>query len=133
MKKAFHILLISYYLFGTFCLPLSNFALVSDLPQMYQHCKETEDKDLTPIDFVTDHLINLDSFFDKHTNGDDQKPHKSNEITFHYTFIQIFQKADIFEFKNNSLVVNSLKLINFKDNMYSHICTSCVFRPPILV
>lgn len=133
MNKATNIFLLVYYLFGTFCLPMSNFALVSDLPQMYHHCKDTEDKDLTPTDFVTDHLLNFDRLFDKHNHGDDQKPHKNSEITFHNAIIQIFQKPEIFEFKNNVIVVSNLKVTNFKKDMYSHILTSCIFRPPILV
>lgn len=46
------------------------------LPEMYRHCKATEDKDMTPIDFITDHLINIDCMFDNHKNGDEQKPHQ---------------------------------------------------------
>ena len=41
---------------------------------MYKHCKSTEDKDMTPLDFITDHLINIDGIFDKHDNEDEQKP-----------------------------------------------------------
>ena len=69
------ILLLSYYLLGTVCLPLGNFSFGNDLPEMYRHCKAHEDKDMTPLDFVTDHLVNIDGIFDKHCNGDRQKPH----------------------------------------------------------
>ena len=53
---------------------------------MYQHCKATEDKDMTPLDFITDHLINIDGIFDKHDNGDEQKPH--TPIQLHRTLAQ---------------------------------------------
>ena len=43
---------------------------------MYAHCKTTEDKDLSVLDFISDHLINIDGLFDAHNNGDHQKPHK---------------------------------------------------------
>lgn len=49
--------------------------MLNDLPEMYRHCKAIEDKDMTPLDFITDHLINIDGIFDKHENGDEQKPH----------------------------------------------------------
>ncbi len=75
MTKAINIFLLSFYSFGTFCLPFGDFSMLCDLPQMYRHCKETEDKDMTPIDFITDHLVNIDGLFDKHDNGDEQKPH----------------------------------------------------------
>jgi hypothetical protein len=75
MKQITGILFIAYYLSGTFCLPLGDFYTLTDLPAMYRHCKETEDKDLTPFDFIKDHLLNIDCLFDKHGEGDDQKPH----------------------------------------------------------
>ncbi len=55
---------------------MGNFSVLKDLPEMYRHCKETEDKDMTPLDFITDHLINIDGLFDKHEHGDEQKPHQ---------------------------------------------------------
>ena len=36
---------------------------------------------MTPFDFIKDHLINIDGLFDKHEDGDDQKPH--SPIQFH--------------------------------------------------
>lgn len=54
---------------------MGDFSMFVNLPSMYKHCHDTEDKDMTPIDFVTDHLVNIDGVFDKHDNGDEQKPH----------------------------------------------------------
>ncbi len=67
-----------FYSLGTFCLPMGDFSMLSDLPEMYRQCKATEDKDMTPIDFITDHLVNIDGLFDKHECGDEQKPHTPN-------------------------------------------------------
>lgn len=69
------IVLISYYFLGTVCLPQGDFSFGAELPEMYRHCKSQEDKDMTPLDFVTDHLVNIDGIFDTHCNGDKQKPH----------------------------------------------------------
>lgn len=38
---------------------------------------------MTPIDFITDHLVNIDGLFDKHENGDEQKPHTPNQTQHH--------------------------------------------------
>ena len=54
---------------------MGDFSMLNELPEMYSHCKATEDKDMTPLDFITDHLVNIDGLFDKHENGDKQKPH----------------------------------------------------------
>lgn len=62
---------------------MGDFSMLEDLPDMYRNCKATEDKDMTNFDFLTDHLINIDGLFDKHSNGDKQKPHQSNQISHH--------------------------------------------------
>ena len=101
---------------------------------MYQNCKETEDKDMTPLDFVTDHLINIDSLFDKHDNGDEQKPHKSNDYTLHHSTNQFFQEMKNIEFKSNKIVISNTVLIpDFKNTIYSHNPISSIFRPPIFI
>ncbi|OJW81790.1 MAG: hypothetical protein BGO69_14890 [Bacteroidetes bacterium 46-16] len=58
---------------------MGNFSMLKALPDMYRICKATEDKDMSPLDFITDHLINIDGLFDKHTNGDEQKPHQNSQ------------------------------------------------------
>ena len=81
--KFFLCIFLVYWAFGMFALPNMNFSALQDIPEQYMHCKETEDKDLTVIDFITDHLINIDCIFDKHDNGDDQKPHKPFQYNDH--------------------------------------------------
>lgn len=56
---------------------MGDFSILQDIPEMYRHCKATEDKDMNAMDFVTDHLLNIDGIFDKHENGDEQKPHQT--------------------------------------------------------
>ena len=57
--------------------------MLNEIPEMYHHCKSTEDKDMTPLDFITDHLVNIDGLFDKHENGDEQKPHTPIQNVHH--------------------------------------------------
>ena len=83
MKIVINILLSAFYSLGTFCLPLGDFSVLQDIPEMYRHCNATEDKDMTPFDFFTDHLVNIDGVFDKHENGDEQKPHTPTPTQFH--------------------------------------------------
>ena len=63
LKKATIILLLCYYSFAIIAFPMCDFSMIADLPEMYQHCKETEDKDLTAIEFLTDHVVDFDIFF----------------------------------------------------------------------
>ncbi len=86
MKRIGLIGLLVYYLAGSVCLPSGNFACGSDLAGIYRHCKAHEDKDMTPLDFVSDHLVNIDGIFDKHCGGDQQKPHLP--VLFHHHISQ---------------------------------------------
>ena len=134
MKKIAHIFLLIYYTFGTICLPMSDFSTLSNLPKMYEHCKATEDKDMNVLDFLTDHLVNIDSLFDNHDNGDEQKPHKTVDFTIHHTVCQMFQEIKTIEFKNNTQFVAShqIKISNYKKAFYSFNIMASIFRPPIV-
>jgi len=82
MRRALWILVLPCFLMSILCLPEGDFSLLTQLPALYQHCKATEDPDMKFIDFITDHLINIDVIFDKHLAGDDQKPHKPFKFRF---------------------------------------------------
>ena len=126
--------LITFYSLGTIFFPMSDFSIIGNLPKMYDHCKATEDKDMTPLDFLTDHLINVDSLFDKHDNGDTQKPHKSNDYPFHHSITTFYQEIKVIEFKTPRLSISTKVLnFNYKNSLYLHNPIFSIFRPPITV
>ena len=135
MKHLFVQFFIIFYSLGTVLLPMSNFSVIEDLPNMFKHCKTTEDKDMTVFDFVSDHLLNLDGMFDKHQNGDEQKPHKPFEYRIHHTVVQFVQELIQFEFTTPKLFVssNQIRISKYKNILYSHSIISSIFRPPIFV
>jgi hypothetical protein len=111
---------------------MSNFSVLPDLPEMYNDCRLHEDKDMTMVDFFTDHLLNFDGVFDKHENGDEQKPHTpshKNHISQIILYSNInpycFKKLIVIFFENRKIIfVTNTKIVsNF---------TSKIFRPPIL-
>ena len=122
------ILALVYFSFGTLCLPQGNFSGMSDLPEMYRHCKTYEDRDMTPLDFITDHLVNVDGIFDSHDRGDEQKPH--NPFTFHDLSQQL--ASDL----NQSRIVlpNHTLQAEIKSGYAEPLCPSDyisqIFRPP---
>ena len=120
----------TYYFFGTFCLPQGDFSAIADLPKMYQHCKATEDKDMTPLDFLTDHLINIDGLFDKHDNGDDQKPH--SPIQFHHVHGQTTFVTHQYNVSFTKPLAFKSNLPNYTDRFYFSDYFPFVFRPPIV-
>ncbi len=134
MKIILTKILITFYSLGTIFLPMSDFSVIGNLPKMYAHCKATEDKDMTPFDFVTDHLINIDSLFDKHDKGDEQKPHKNNDCTINHSTTYFFQEINTIEFKSIKLLISSTVLIpDYENSLYFHNPIFSIFRPPITV
>jgi len=129
LKKAVNIFLLTFYSFATFCLTLGDFSVLQDIPEMYRHCKATEDKDMTPLDFITDHLVNIDGLFDKHENGDEQKPHqpKQNEHQGQPTFFFLTHLS----FAVRLFIPMPLNPSIPSDNFLPSDHISKIFRPPI--
>ena len=78
-----------YYTIGSIILPYGDFGLMPELPKMFARCKNTEHHDMNIIDFFTDHLINIDCFFDAHDNDDEQKAHQPFDFQ-HQPMQQLF-------------------------------------------
>jgi hypothetical protein len=111
---------------------MGDFATLQDLPEMYRHCKAAEDKDMTLIDFITDHLVNIDGIFDKHNNGDEQKPHSPIQNQHTSSLIVILQLPSVFNFKKvNNFVVKQSNFYH-SDNFIKSEYISKIFRPPIV-
>ena len=84
MKKGLLILTATYFLLGNCLLPQGDFSTLTQLPSMYHHCQRTEDPDLDLLDFITDHLFNLDEVFSEEEEaGEHELPH--NPVPFHTT------------------------------------------------
>ena len=121
---------IMFFCFGTILLPNGDFSIIKELPEMYHNCKQTEDQDMTFVDFITDHLVNIDGCFDNHDKGDQQKPHK---YTFHSQIhFQICNPIQNIEFVNKNSTINSEYDNDFYQSLHSDCYKSSILRPPIL-
>jgi hypothetical protein len=130
MKQTGVILFLAYYFLGTFCLPSGNFSMLSDLPAIYNHCKTFEDKDMTPLDFITDHLINFDCLFDNHGPGDDQRPHQPVQTTTEPYQSFVFITVTCSSLDN---IFNENKVIFcFIESKHPQKLYHQIFRPPIV-
>lgn len=125
-----NIFILGFYTLGTLLLPMGNFSALLDLPEMYRHCKATEDKDMTPFDFLSDHLFNVDCLFDNHDNGDEQKPH--TPIQYHHQDIQSYFVSQWLNviLNNNTVIQSELPIYNA--NIHGSNYLSLLFRPPIV-
>jgi hypothetical protein len=102
---------------------------MQDLPEMYRHCKSTEDKDMTLIDFVTDHLVNIDGIFDQHDKGDEQKPHESKPLEHQVQTNTLLISYLVFSIKIT--LANQIKSAIPSNNFLPSDYVSEIFRPPI--
>jgi hypothetical protein len=129
VRKAVSNFLLIFFSIASLCLPMGNLTMMQNIPEMYSHCKSTEDKDMGPLDFITDHLLNIDALFDNHDKGDEQKPHKPIQLETH---------CQPFVFVISTIILSiepfypSLIKHNFQyENYYKLGFLSEVFRPPI--
>lgn len=112
---------------------MADFSTVVHLPEMYAHCKATEDPDLDLFDFVGEHLMNLDGIFEPHEDKDD-KPHQMVVFVSQNQVIPFNETILAFEFKNNSPLMRPfcIESIGFENLMYFYNPNFSIFRPPIL-
>ncbi len=76
MRRSAIILMLCYYITGTIVMPMGDFSCMLDVPKMYSECR-LEDDDLNPVDFVFEHLLNLDDLEEhlKAAGTSQDKPH----------------------------------------------------------
>ena len=129
MKRLLSIIFSAYFIVGFLLLQQSDFSMLQDLPAMYQQCKTSEDKDLTPLDFITDHLLNMDCLFDQHDNGDIQKPHVPPQFN-HQSYQNVFVLKDIL-IQTKVPVKLSLHNHRYSDSSVPQDYIGSIFRPPI--
>ena len=113
MRRPTCILVFLYFLTSTVCVAEADFSLLAQLPAICRNCKAIEDQDVDLIDFMTDHLINIDGIFDKHLPGDNQKAHQPFQFhnlqhanAFIDAALQTNIAGPVFQLNNFKLPVN---------------------------
>ena len=134
LKKAVNLFLLVFFSFGTLCFPMGDFAVLKSLPEMFQHCKATEDKDLTVFEFLFEHVSGIGQLVEglEHVFEDEEgdKPH--SPIHFHFEQQQIIcayytVKAPAIKHAQTAVLSNVLD-----SRVYVSDYISIIFRPPII-
>jgi hypothetical protein len=129
-KRFFLILTAIYFLAGNVLLPQGDFAALAELPNMYRHCQTTEDPDMTVLDFITEHLLNLDGGAeDKDDIDEHELPH--SPVPFHTTVAGTFyfiQEPAIISFKPVQQI--ALTQPEYHSPYFSRVNTHKIFQPP---
>ena len=129
VNRFFFILTSIYFLTGTLLLPQGDFSALSQLRGMYNHCKTIEDPEMNVMDFVTEHLINLEGAEDNDGPGEHELPH--NPIPFHTSttsFFYCINEPGIVSFKMEQAVV--LQQAQYQSPYFSRLNTHKIFQPP---
>jgi len=131
MVNRFILILTSvYFLTGNALLPQGDFSALSQLKDMYHHCKTVEDPDMTTLEFMTGHLLNMECFFDRDEAPDEHElPH--NPIPFH-TVAPV-----VFNFISNAVILNPetkatavLDQPEYQSPYFSRANAHKIFQPP---
>ncbi|HQV07067.1 MAG TPA: hypothetical protein PKW62_09925, partial [Chitinophagaceae bacterium] len=108
MKKLLTIFLLFYYVFGSICLPLGDFSFMGRLSDMYANCQQ-EDPDITPTDFVFEHLLNFEILIDKfehHSTTENETPHQPFSVSNHLNPVVLFvDPLPEIKFKNDEQII----------------------------
>lgn len=106
---------------------MADFSIIPELKNMYTHCKATEDKDMSLVDFVTDHIMNIDGIFDQHNNGDEQKPHQNITHQLTAALVSLPSPTQMPLIRKTTFTSDKIQYTNTNYN-YEHV--GLVFRPP---
>ncbi|HMC96582.1 MAG TPA: hypothetical protein VKG92_02950 [Flavobacteriales bacterium] len=118
-----------YYALGVFVLQ-GNFSVLGGISAMYDHCKTTEDKDLTWADFITDHLVCFDALVDNHPPGDDQRPHRSPPVNEYAGTAPLFTIAQSLPLDGHFFIPTTDRNYPVAVDLYRFDPLDLVFRPP---
>ena len=128
MTRPFLSLLLTLHLFATTALlPLGDLSAIEFIPQWYAQCKATEDHDMTFVDFITDHLINLDQVTDAHGDGDHQRPHLPFQLPLTLISFDLFTPTPAAE----TVAVQQPFRAAISASQYQYISAHLIFHPPL--
>ncbi len=132
LKKISLIFLLTYYSLGIVYFPMCDFSMIKDLPKIYQHCKLTEDANLTVVDFFTEHLIDFDKLLDEKETNHQEKPHQNQAQHISNSFVQVITAQPTTILKQFLYHRLSEKKYSKYFNNYSFIFNGEILHPPIV-
>jgi len=130
LNRFIFILTSVYFLAGTVLLPQGDFSALSQLREMYHHCKTVEDPEMGLADFITGHLLNLDDIFEDANEPDEHElPH--SPIPFHTTSVVVayyVNRTEIVAFETKQ--PDMVNLPEYHSPYFSRLNTHKIFQPP---
>ena len=114
---------------------MGDFSRMAELPKMYQHCK-SEDPDINLLDFVGEHLLNLENILDHfdHDKEDGKKEQPHQPYNFSINAVQPVCTISSPE----TIPAKPLPLMDHTYLQHNDACipqssSQDIFRPPVAV
>jgi hypothetical protein len=119
-----------YLLAGSMVLPLGDFSLINDLPDMYHSYSEVAAETPDAIDFIGDYILSGKDLFGH--NKHDAPPKTNGSLQFQHQAISIlYYNANSYDIENIALVFTMEPTI--KESMFIIAnYQNKSFRPPIV-
>jgi len=137
MRKLSVILLMTYYGIGTIILPMGDFSNAKYFAKVYDQCSK-EDPDMDALDFVFEHLMNLEivcQHFETPGNEENEKPHQPlQQLQSLSQTLVVLNNPMQFEAVQDALFpvkINTYLLS--PDNFISSPFLTEVFHPPLFI
>lgn len=124
--------MLGYYSLGIFLFPMCDFSVIQDFPKIYQHCKTTEDPNLSIIDFFTEHVVDIDKFLDEKESDQNEKPHQNHIHHISNSFVQVITTQPTIIAKQIPYHHLAEKKYFKYFNNYSFIFNGEILHPPIV-
>lgn len=132
LKKITILFLLSYYSLGIVLFPMCDFSTIQDFPKIYQHCKTTEDPNLSIIDFFTEHVVDFDKFLEEKEPNSKEKPHQTQMHHISNSFVQVCTQQPSVITKLNCHNHFTEKKYSQYFNNYCFIFYNKILHPPIV-
>ncbi len=132
LKKITILFLLSYYSLGIVLFPMCDFSTIQDFPKIYQHCKTTEDPNLSIIDFFTEHVVDFDKFLEEKEPNSKEKPHQTQMHHISNSFVQVCTQQPSVITKLNCPNHFTEKKYSQYFNNYCFIFYNKILHPPIV-
>ena len=118
------------FLISSFVLPLGDFSLLRDIPQMYQnYTRITSNEEMGVIDFIGDYLMHGKDIFGH--NEHDKVPAKGNDVQFQHQAsplnIVFSYSPTLLTTASYSVLTHPLFIQHFNTSNYRNE----LFRPPL--
>ena len=127
-------MILAFYTLETLCLPMGDFSMLKDLPEMFRHCKATEDSDLNVFEFLIEHVSPIGELIEGTEHGpeeDGDKPHQAiQSINSGHSIVFVIPYFAFSIKKYYPIVVKQPALHN--DTLFTSSYIFKIFHPPIV-